>query len=193
MKLSRPRRLALLLAAPAVMLALAVPAASASTATRAAPDANVTICANGGAGLCLQNNGSLGSLVANDKSNGGTTQEYTIGDLGVTAHGAPGSGGYPFSTAALNDSVTAGREVLEIGSVEAGEAYCIDVNEGTIDVNDCYGSQSEWVATGSGRLVSVGASDQNTILAFASSDGVNGGNPVTSTDNACPEACWSSI
>lgn len=184
------RRLALLAAVPAAALSLAVPAASASPAAHAAPAVtDYFICANGGDGLCLQNNGDLGSYVANDNSNDGATQEYNMVLLGTT------SSTYPFNTSALNGDVASGRKVWLLQSVEAGGGYCLDENDGSAKINDCTGSQSEWVQSGSGRMVSVGASDQEGYLGFLDSTGVSGGYPpiVGSPYQTCPGACWSNF
>jgi hypothetical protein len=171
-------RLALLLAVPALAFGPVVlpQAAMAAPASGAVPSVNPglnLICSNGG--LCLQNNGSLGSLVANDTPNNQTfftPQDYEVNGVGVT------SDIYPFNTTILNDSVVHGRVVYQLVAVESGDELCVDVNDGHVDLNSCDGSQSLWAATGSGRLCSAGDSNALGKLVFLESSGVNSGHPA---------------
>jgi hypothetical protein len=188
--------LPLLAAAPLIGLAVIGSPVSASpvhtSSVQIPADPTQAICANNGAGLCLQNNGSLGSLIANDTANGTTTQQYEKIYVDGTSHGAPSSGGFPFNSAALNNAVAPGRPVYEFISVKSGYAYCADVNRNEADVNSCTGSQSYWVATGSGRLVSVGLSNVDGLLVFLKTDGFSSGDPefVGNPYQTCPGACW---
>lgn len=194
------RRILLPFLAAASITGLTLQAAPASAAVTAAAapavssGQNLHICANGGTGLCLQNNGLSGSAVANDTSNSGTTQQYIAQHVTFTLHGAPPPAGVgtPFDNVFLNDSVASGRDVWQFTSVKSGNSLCLDVNGGTVDLNACSGSQSYWVATGSGRLVSVGYSNASNALVFIASNGVNGGHPMfdTTLNNSCPGACW---
>jgi hypothetical protein len=175
-------RLAVLLAVPALAFGpVALPqAAMAAPAAGAVPSVNPglnLICSNEGleGALCLQNNGSLGSLVANDNGNNQTfftPQDYEINGVGVT------SDNYPFNTTLLNDSVVHGRVVYQFVAVESGDELCVDVNDGHVDLNSCDGSQSLWAATGSGRLCSAGDSNALGKLVFLEASGVNSGHPV---------------
>jgi hypothetical protein len=187
--------LTVLAAIPLAGLAITAPASAAPTITpNVVTGQNLHICANGGAGLCLQNNGLNGSAVANDVNNSGTTQQYIAQHVTFTLHGAPPPAGVgtPFDNVFLNDSVASGRDVWQFTSVKSGNTLCLDVNGGNVDLNACSGSQSYWVATGSGRLASVGYSNATDALVFVTSNGTDGGHPMfdTVTNNNCPGACW---
>ena len=176
------------LAIPGALLALAL----ASPAAVAAPDAGAqTICANGGAGLCVWNNTEAGSSaeVVAFNQNQIEDYEYTFVSEGTTLHSQSGGIGYPFNTAALNNSVSAGRPVWELEAT----TECLDVNDLHADINSCSGSQSYWVASGSGRMISVGISNVEGSLQFMKSDGVSESLPdfVVNPNQTCPGACWS--
>jgi hypothetical protein len=137
---------------------------------QAAPAALATaheypICANSGAGLCLQDNGQPGSLIAYDTGNGPAQNQLWGFTLeGTTSHSSSTSIGFPFDNATLNN----------------GDGFCV-------------GSQAALVMSGSGRMISVGASNEFGKLEFVNSDGHNGGNPQMTPNNACPTACWGNV
>jgi hypothetical protein len=221
----RLRRRPLLAAAPLAALSLAAltlalpPAATAATAPgptaglssgpAGAPSMTVSprtaggisgpfyICANEGNGLCLQDNGEDGSLIANDNiinsGSGVTKQGWWVDDFNSTTTNT-----FPFKVGSgLNTQVANGREVLlleaEISASGAGE--CFDWTDNPV-LEDCVTNGSNpyqiLVASGSGRLIDVGASDAAGKLVFLKSSGVNSGNPtlVASSGNVCPGACW---
>ena len=152
------------------------------------------VCANGGKGLCLQNNYLLGSLIANDNQIPGSScsppchQGWTLYSEGVT------SASYPFNTSALNHDVAAGRGVWKLQSDAPGENYCLAEESLQPKLEQCNNDpafHTLWVASGSGRLISVSGSDQQATLAFLQSNGLNGGNPVfVANPTTCPSACW---
>jgi hypothetical protein len=181
------------MAGAASVALLAVPAANASAAR---PDVTVfPICSNGGSTptLCLQNNGTSGSLIANDNFNDTFHQFYFVILKGVT------SSTFPFNSSALNVPIDNGRTVFELvdetSTSGATNNLCINVNELEMNLGPCSGSQSLWVASGSERMLSVGGSNQEGEYVFAKANGGNGGNPVQvdGNHNACPNACWGNL
>jgi hypothetical protein len=154
---------------------------------QAAPAALATaheyaICANSGAGLCLQDNSQPGSLIANDTGNGRAQNQLWGFTLeGATSHSSSTSIGFPFDNATLNNQVAAGRKIWGMQSDPA--VICVDVNDGIMRLNNgdgfCVGSQAALVMSGSGWMTSVGAS--------------NSGNPQMTPNNACPTACWGNV
>jgi hypothetical protein len=193
---TRFNRAAALAAGAAAAVLLATSAASASPASPSVPNSGQAICANGGSGLCLQNNGLANSIVANDGANGSEAQQWDPGFIGGTAHGAPSAGGFPFSTAALNNQIAPGRNVWQIASDKSGGVDCLGSStafDGTFGlVSGCTGSHAMWVASGSGRLISVGESDNAGQLVFIKSDGTDGDQveQAHNPDQTCPGACW---
>jgi hypothetical protein len=195
--MNRFKRAAVFVAGAASVALLAVPAANAAAARPAATAAMgvSAICSNGGATptLCLQNNGTNGSLIANDGFNNTFHQFYFIIPEGVT------SSSFPFDNKDLNGPVDNGRIVFELKDETsanfATNNLCVNVNNLVMKLGPCSGSQSLWVASGSERLLSVGGSNQDNGYVFAKADGGNGGNPVQvdGNHNACPNACWGNL
>jgi hypothetical protein len=192
--MNRIQRAALAVAGAVSVALLAVPVANASVASPA--DTEVfTICSNGGVQptFCLQNNGASGSLIANNTFNNSFHQFYFIVPAGVT------SSTYPFNSSTLNDPIDNSRTVFELKdetSVNfATNNLCVNVNDQVVNLGPCTGSQSLWVASGSDRMLSVGASNQLGEYVFAKANGGNGGNPdlVDGNHNACPNACWGNL
>jgi hypothetical protein len=191
------KRVAAVVAGAASIVLLAVPAATASTArpaTPAAPAVSVfLLCDEASPALCLQNNGTSGSLIANDTKNSGTPlQRYFVTEEGVT------SSTYPFDSSALNVPIDNGRPVFQLKDETtpggATNNLCINVNGLEINLGACTtGSESLWVASGSGRMLSVGGSNEEDDYVFAKANDGNGGNPalVDGNHNGCPNACWS--
>ena len=190
-------------------------AASTGTAVHIVPNAAPLVfpepefvCANGGAGLCLQQNTHAGSLVANDVMLVGSTseahQQWAWASQGATvAHKLP-----PFTNSSLLNAVAGGRQFGQWmtedsanGSVPTAicMAYLSDGDIGMVNCSNSAGGINTgtlWVLTGSGRMVNVLESSNTGFLQFLNSSGKDGGNPfLMGTDgalvpNACPAACW---
>jgi hypothetical protein len=200
------RRALALLAVPAAAVALvalpqAAQAAPAHPARHAVvkPDATFGafyICANGGAGLCLQNSGVTNSFVANDvmAAGGPTKQEWKLVEVGFADHST-----YPFATKALNQQVAAGRTVYTIHNTYSN-VECLNASTSFETIMEpCTGPNPVtgqlFVATGSGRLVNVAFSNAQGALMFYFSSGTDGGRPgFTSVGtHPCPAFCWGNV
>lgn len=203
----KPFRMARWSAVMGVLAALFLAPAGSAMASVTIPDAPppengtfVPVCANGGAGLCLQDNLLSGSLIANENmiSSGASnsdTQAWSFEEIGQVSHGR---GAGPFSNSALDDKVTSGRVY---GQWEAFFTFgqdpkCLAYENGEIILTKNCGPANDpgtgtlWVLSGSGRLINVLHSDEEGDLQFLNSSGVNSGNPSLHTGNACPAACW---
>jgi hypothetical protein len=202
----RLRRLLLPTVGLAAILGSSAPALASGPAVSPSPGVNAAIpgvtpaaslgnfvCTVNATNLCLTNNGTLGSLIANDLqntvagSNRNKQQAWIWDQLGTTTNTSPyalGSG--------LNTQVANGRPWGEFKN-GSGTAGCLQAN-GTASVKlaACGGATTEWVQTGSGRLSSVGSSDQQNFLIFLVGSLKDGGNPVLENPHAaCSSACWS--
>jgi hypothetical protein len=194
------------LAATGLLAAISLLPAGSAMASSAVPQAAPAggqvyyVCANGGAGLCLQNNGSNGSLIANDNKIPGSSnhisQQWKFRELGVTSSTAPLA---PFGKHDLDGQVASGRLYGQWESAHASFDSCLASENGSIELVNCITGSSatpgtEWVLSGSGRLINVMDSDRDNKLDFLNSDGSNGGVPFTAfgigTSNNCPAACW---
>jgi hypothetical protein len=152
------------------------------------------LCANGGNGLCLQQNGELDSLVANDNKIADMPfkQQWEFIQFSTT------DSSYPFGTPALNGDVTAGRRVgiWEANGSAPGTMLCLAWATGDFWLHDCIGQDGRpstgtlFVLSGSGRMISVLDSNDNKALAFINSDQLNGSNPIGSSNDNCPASCW---
>jgi hypothetical protein len=175
-------------------------AAAATIAPQGQPSPNVTyyVCANGGEGLCLQNNGEVGSAVANDNKinppSSNTHQLWTFVKVGDTSASAP------FTHPDLDKFVTAGRSY---GRWKTNTGLCLAELGGAgvpIGLADCSAAGTEWVLSGSGRMINVQVSDSAYItgeptpldnLWFLNSNQVNGQDPfLHPNEDGCPQACW---
>ena len=185
---------------------LPVSTASASVIPHGGPpgfDQKAFVCANGGAGLCLQANGKDESLVANDNkitSGSNETQQWEWFQTGVTS--AKG----PFANTTLDKKVAPGRPVgqWEEAKTDSGAALCMAQQNLLIKIVPCAATHvvftpgTQWVLSGSGRIINVLGSNDTAgnigpakdVLEFLNSSGRNGGNPADSTANACPGTCW---
>ena len=134
------------------------------------------VCANGGAGLCLQGvvavtmGDALESSepVHNDNmipsgASGADAQEWSFTPFGEVTHGT-GRG-----RSAIRSST---RRSQSAAFTASGRSLILKV------------------LSGSGRLINVLHSDEEADLQFLNSSGVNGGDPGVHTGNACPAACW---
>lgn len=198
----RPR-MKLLLPGLAVLVLLAVPAVSAGAAT-AVPQISgavsyVGVCANGGAGLCLQDNGEEDSLVAND--NKVTTQPAATVKQGWDIIVVTQTNGksVPFTDPTLDEAVKPGRNVVEFKAYPVGQGSdeCAAAPDGVLAVSlqECGSYGTEWVETGSGRLANVAASDSNSTFVWLDSSGFSGAGvelDINST-HPCPAFCWSNV
>jgi hypothetical protein len=151
------------------------------------------ICADGGAGLCLQDNGNLNTLVANDNKVGGAPakQLWQLNEIGTTTNTWPfalGSG--------LNTQVANGRKVYQVDDWWTPQ-LCMwpTAGDGTALITTCNmnNTADRWVASGSGALINVDVSNTSGNLAFLKSSGANGGNPQYTSTHTCPGACWSDV
>jgi len=182
----------------AVLLALASSAlvGSAAAAPATAPTHKFGyLCSNGGAGLCLQENGNVGSLVANDNKIAGSPkkQQWKFLPVGVTTTISPLAIDDVNGTLVnLNDPVTPGRAYGRWQGLlsNSGSAICLAEQGLEVVMASCSGVGTEWILSGSGSLISVQATDTIIKLEFLNSSGQNGGNPVVHQPHACPAGCW---
>lgn len=168
----------------AVLLTLAS-SALAGSAAAAAPTGTGYLCANGGAGLCLQENGINGSLVANDNKIAGSPakQQWTFHQVGVT------SASVPFVTSGLNGQVAPGRAFGRWQGLN-GSNLCLAERSDEVVMALCSSVGTEWVLSGSGRLISVESSNNDNVLSFLNSTGINSETPVLESAHPCPGGCW---
>jgi hypothetical protein len=182
--------------------AMATSAAGATSAIPAAAPAGGYnwICANGGAGLCLQQNGLYGSLVANDNKITGSTnykQLWAWQAAGVSSATAP------FADVSLDKEIAPGRQFGFWFADESGPpTLCMGYSSGRVVLESCPGPNDPpngtlWMLSGSGRMISVGASNDAGALVYLNSSGKNSGNPTllsilnSGAPNNCPASCWS--
>jgi hypothetical protein len=183
-------------AAPLLLVAaylLSGGAAVASATPAGAPAGPDFLCANGGAGLCLETSGVQGTLVANDNKIQPPLptdpETWGFNQLGVTS--ATG----PFDQSNLNKQVAAGRRYGQWQNINTDACMAFSGGRIIADVGCFEGGQprpgTEWVLSGSGRIINVlDSNDQINVLEFLNSSGVNGGHPSLSNSNTCPRACW---
>ena len=163
------------------------------------PFVNTFVCANGGAGLCLENDGEIGSLVANDNKITGhhsnVSQQWEWNQFGVTSTKGP------FANTTLDKKVAPGRAVgqwvvafpLAVG---IPPSLCMGQQNLLVTVVPCDTSSgkvtpgTEWVLSGSGRIINVLETNDTKVLEFLNSSGTNGGDPAVNTANKCPATCW---
>jgi hypothetical protein len=172
----------------AVFLALASSVLVGSASAAAPTGGFGYLCANGGAGLCLQENGNNGSLVANDNkiAGGPPKQQWAFLSVGVT------SANGPFSVSGLNGQVAAGRAVgrWEGLANNTGSPLCLAERNDEVVMALCSSVGTEWVLSGSGRMINVESSNNDDVLSFLNSTGVNSETPVLESAHPCPGGCW---
>ena len=172
--------------ASSAMASVATPSITTPQGMQPPPEGDTTyVCANGGQGLCLITFDN--EVVQNDTFGSGPQQwSFTVGG-GVTH----GKGAGPFSNSNLDQMVTIGRTwgywTMDTGGLDP---LCLDYQAGQIELTGCNTSGTEWVLSGSGRMINVLHSDQEGDLQFLNSSMVNGGTPSLHTGNDCPAACW---
>jgi hypothetical protein len=186
-----------LASAAAVLAAVFLLPAGPAAAGTAPPNSFEVVCANGGQGLCLTQGGQVGTLVINstaEPSDNNLDQRWKFFKDGVTSSTGPflkGSG--------LNTQVAAGRLYgeWEASGDNAPASQCLAFLSGKVTLNDCGAVGTEWVLSGSGRMISVLASNDGfdnggiPVLEFLNSSGTNGQAPsVIVKGNTCPRSCW---
>jgi hypothetical protein len=182
------RRNARLAVLAGVLAAVALASSVLAGTAAAAPSGTNYLCANGGAGLCLQENGINGSLVANDNKIAGlpSKQQWVFERIGVT------SAGGPFSVSGLNSQVAAGRAVgfWEAGLTHETGPLCLAERNDEVVMAFCNSVGTDWVLSGSGRMINVESSNNDDVLSFLNSTGVNSETPVLEAAHPCPGGCW---
>jgi hypothetical protein len=126
--------------------------------------------------------------VANDnKATTGVAQIEQLWEfkqLGVTSSAAP------FGTTALDNRVAAGRAYSHWQAQFGANTLCMAYQGGHLIMSTCTASGTEWVLSGSGRIISVLSSNTQGTLEFLRSSGVNSGHPSFTTATDCPASCW---
>ncbi|HEX5405129.1 MAG TPA: hypothetical protein VFX16_22845 [Pseudonocardiaceae bacterium] len=170
-------------AAALMLMSSAMATASTSNvAPEVTPVGTTPVCDNNGQGTCLTGEG-LGQQIVNEVPQFGADQIWHFKKLGSTTKKAP------FTDLALDDKVAVGRAY---GQWLDQSNECLAYQGGHVILNNCTASGTEWVLSGSGRLITVLHSDQAKTLVFLNSNGVSGGHPTLPIpgNNTCPLSCW---
>jgi hypothetical protein len=193
LRLTTKAGLATLAGVAGLLVSLFLLPAGPAAAGTAPPSGFEFVCANGGNGLCLTVTGMLPNRIANETKEPTTNaaiQLWKFVKEGVTSSTGPfqkGSG--------LNTQVAAGR--LNGEWQDDGSGECLAFLNSNVTLNTCNQVGTEWVLSGSGRMISVLASNDGfenggaPILEFLNSSGVNNTQPdVIAQGNSCPRSCW---